>query len=750
MASQSATLARLHVLNSAMTKKLRSPTDRQVEQPALFPEDELGAAVPAVIRATRLSLKRLAELLRTSPHTVSRWVRGDTLPSKGQYEALLRLGDASTQGSAPTRPAEPGEAFVSTGARAIGRRSGQISSIDAPTFLPTARRPLLRDLMVDDFWGASASELEGLLQTRRAESTVSSSPAIGQGVSAGKNTYTYDAHTYHTKVPPQGIATILSAYLPNGGIVLDPFGGSGMTAVAARTLGLDVILNELSPAASFIAHHFTGTMSAERFRAGVEAVCKELQTLRSELYGTECRECGNPTDIQYTVWSYKVQCVHCSQWFVLWDHCRQYGRTVREHKILTIFPCPACCATLAKSRLPRAESVPVLLGYRCCAGRQVEHPLTEADLQRIQDRPETGNGVWWPETPLPDGVNLRQPKVHGLTSVDRFYTARNLSAMAALWDAIHRLKDRELAGFLAFTFTSLYQRVTRLSEFRFWGGSGNTARFNVPYIWNEANVFATFHRKARSIEDHLATTATQYSGRRILHTGSATDLHWLPDHSVDLVFTDPPFGANINYSDMNFLWEAWLERFTDTRSEAIVNRVQGKTVETYTTLMTASLQEAHRVLREGGKLVLIFMNSSESIWASLRQSLAAAGFMIDLVEIFDKQHNTFKMFVNGNTAGSDLLLHCSKRGGGGEARTTAGASNMNARVLEFLSSRKAGVPRNHYLHVARPDEIDYRALYGEFLASTLAANLPGIDFAHFRTIVDTFVASESTAPEAPR
>jgi len=113
--------------------------------------------------------------------------------------------------------------------------------------------------------------------------------------------------------------------------------------------------------------------------------------------------------------------------------------------------------------------------------------------------------------------------------------------------------------------------VTKLSEFRFWGGSGNTAHFNVPFIFNEANVFATFERKAASILDHLETTAVNYEGDRAVIAGSATDLNYLPDESIDFIFTDPPFGANINYSEMNILWESWLGEFTDATNEAIVN-----------------------------------------------------------------------------------------------------------------------------------------------------------------------------------
>ena len=94
---------------------------------------------------------------------------------------------------------------------------------------------------------------------------------------------------------------------------------------------------------------------------------------------------------------------------------------------------------------------------------------------------------------------MGQPKRHGLDGVDKFYTSQNLIAGAAVWQETRKIEDFEIATAFAFAFTSLYQRVTKMSEYRFWGGSGNTANFNVPQISNEANVFITFERKARSI-----------------------------------------------------------------------------------------------------------------------------------------------------------------------------------------------------------------------------------------------------------
>lgn len=85
-----------------------------------------------------------------------------------------------------------------------------------------------------------------------SEGIARSTPFQGQ-IRAGKNTYVYDAHTYHTKVPRNGIAQLIEYYTDPGNVVLDPFCGSGMTGVGATPLGRKVLLNDISPAAVFIA-----------------------------------------------------------------------------------------------------------------------------------------------------------------------------------------------------------------------------------------------------------------------------------------------------------------------------------------------------------------------------------------------------------------------------------------------------------------------------------------------------------------
>lgn len=710
--------------------------------------------IPSILIGIRsrmdITQERFAQILGMSFVSVDRWERGASTPSPSQIYKILEL-DVATRDPWKVKALlqSSSNTFASRGAPRHMSQATLFDEIQPQPVVklsPTALPPIFDRLMQNRYFSLDGDQvIHHMLECHRIPAATLSDPPPG-GMSAGKNTYTYDAHTYHTKVPPQGIAELLSHYLPDGGLVFDAFAGSGMTGVACRVLGYDCVLNELSPAASFISDRFVTSIDPALYEAGVRVVLDALSSLRTTLYTTTCRECGKSTELLYTVWSYFVLCSECGHEFLLWDHCREYGKKVRDHKILAEFPCPACKTVLKKARLKRTTAEPVQVGYKCCGSRQQEvtHKPNQEDLEliaRLQQAPPLAEG-YYPLNELPPGVNLQQPKNHGIDRIDRFYTPRNLAAMSHLWKTIQQIEDTQLAAHLVFTFTSLYQRVTRLSEFRFWGGSGNTARFNVPFIFNEANVFLTFARKARSIQDHLETTATHFKGRAVVVQNSATSLGYLPDASVDLIFTDPPFGANINYSEMNILWESWLGRFTDTTDEAIINSVQGKDIEKYRHLMTQSLRECYRVLRPDHWMLLVFMNSSGKVWDALRSAIVEVGFEIRKVDIFDKQHGTFKQFVSDNTAGCDLVLHCFKSADRHAQNRGLIGESLRVSVFDFLNKTDLTKRLNVFLHVSREAEIDYRKLYSEWVADTIMKGGESLDFADFRSLVMTWMRQE--------
>lgn len=270
-------------------------------------------------------------MLGVSLVSVNKWERGASRPSPAQAQLILRLHRQVQAAPAVVQKLKSdGAIFASRGVRRRVKTmplfEGLLPQVDlAEQSFP----PVVKRLTQGHFFSTNGQQtLAQILARHTSAAPVAEAPPIS-GMSAGKNTYTYDAHTYHTKVPPQGIAELIKHYLPQGGLVLDPFAGSGMTGVACRANGYDSILNELSPAACFIADRFTSTIDPQLFEAGVTAVLRALQPLRENLYTTKCQECGQSTEILYTVWSYNVLCPHCNGEFLLWDHCRSYGKRVR-------------------------------------------------------------------------------------------------------------------------------------------------------------------------------------------------------------------------------------------------------------------------------------------------------------------------------------------------------------------------------------------------------------------------------------
>ncbi len=151
-------------------------------------------------------------------------------------------------------------------------------------------------------------------------------------------------------------------------------------------------------------------------------------------------------------------------------------------------------------------------------------------------------------------------------------------------------------------------------------------------------------------------------------TQSATDLSTIPDDSIDYVFTDPPFGGNLNYSELNVLVEAWLGVRTDAGAEAVVNDTQGKDLLDYKHLMEAAFREYYRVLKPGRWMTVEFNNSANAVWNAIQQALLDAGFGEVDVRVLDKKKGTTKQLSYTRPMKQDLVISAYKPSGDFEQR----------------------------------------------------------------------------------
>jgi predicted RNA methylase len=156
-------------------------------------------------------------------------------------------------------------------------------------------------------------------------------------------------------------------------------------------------------------------------------------------------------------------------------------------------------------------------------------------------------------------------------------------------------------------------------------------------------------------------------GRAAVSTGTATKLA-APDNSIDYIFTDPPFGENIYYADLNFLVESWHRVKTDPDPEAIVDRVRQKGVPEYQHLMHRCFAEYYRVLKPGRWMTVVFSNSRAAVWNAIQVALQQTGFVVAEVTALDKKQGSFQQVVSPNAVKQDLVISVYKPNGGLEKR----------------------------------------------------------------------------------
>ena len=526
-------------------------------------------------------------------------------------------------------------------------------------------------------------------------------------ITGGKGSIFYRAHSYHTKVPPEGIVPVVEHYTSPGDTVLDPFCGSGMTGVAALLSGRRGILSDLSPAAVHIATGYTTAHDAALVAAAGQELLTSLADLERELYGTTCKRCNGEAQIEYSVWSDIMSCPHCRGDILFWDAARRADGSLSKN-----LECPLCLSSFRKKDADLLSGAPVLVSVACASCRTREQrPLTPAEMATAYQPQRAGMTDWYPTAPLESWREMwrGQHGKMGIATAADFFTERNLRALAAIWSAANRSSER---GALRFATTAIVNRASRRYQ---WNPKRPTnvlsGTLYIASLTYEFNVFSLLRRKLSAVIQ-LAKTVAQAPGRCEVSRSSATDLGHIKDHSIDYIFTDPPFGANIYYSDASFLWESWLDQFTDTTNEAVVStslRAEhgGKTLDDYEKLMSEAFGEMARVLKPDSWASVMFHSSDDAVWSSLERAIESADLKLESAVAFDKSQPSFKgvkqMTNKERVSSFDLVLHLHSTAGGVARRrqsTTKGVAESEVidaitAHLQTASQRQRTTP---YLH----------------------------------------------------
>jgi hypothetical protein len=585
-------------------------------------------------------------------------------------------------------------------------------------------------------------------------------------VSEGKNHPIYLAHSYHTKVPHRAIMRYILHYTQPGELVFDGFCGTGMTGVAAQfcgdrnevqALGYRVqadgtllneegkpfsklgirraVLNDLAPAATFIAYNYNSPTSAEgfeptstlalqqaekecgwMFKTVLSATEDELKLAAKAIVqcrtAEECRallENNNALkfainrknsslrleNLNYVVWSDVFACPECGSEIVFWNRAIDTD----DWQVKKSFTCEHCAAVLNKDQLTpvkvtafdralnttlaQTKSVPVLLHYK--TGTKKPDAF---DLALYQKTSEVSVSNWFPTNRMTEGGEGRRNDPFGLTHVHHFYSSRNLQFLACFAEHIGPTRKQVNVTSVATVGTKMYRFRSQNGSLGAGGGPLSGTLY-VPSLCKEIPL-------PKMIREHIKKTADVkrsllQTPMNLTQTGSSTSLASVPTESMDYLFVDPPFGGNLNYAELNHIWESWLKVATARAQEAITDKSQEKGLDEYQKLLHHCFSEFFRILKPGRWMTVEFSNSLASVWNTIQTTLQEAGFVVANVAALDKKQGSFKAVTTTTAVKQDLVISAYKPNGGLEERFAKRGVTEEG-VWDFIQTHLRNLP----------------------------------------------------------
>lgn len=555
----------------------------------------------------------------------------------------------------------------------------------------------------------------------------------------------YNTFSYPTKIAPETVAIYIAMHTKPGDTVLDIFGGSGSTGLAAlmcehptkkmvgmtKELGItpawgarNAEIYELGKYGSYASNILCNPPNEGDFRIAAKDYFKRAYNELGWLYS--CKDgSGNNAQIRHIVWSDILVCPNCNHEITYYDLFIEYDPIViREHGT-----CPRCSFigdrgsfdnkleavqdTLLNKEIFQKKRVPVLV-YGQTSTNKWKRTANQDDVDLIKSIGKEFKFENYKPQAIKWGELHRTGYHTGITHLHHFYTQRNFYVMMKLWEMTgnypEKIRDSLRLILLSYNaaHSTLMARVVVKKNNKDFVLTG--AQSGVLYISSlpvEKNIIIGTERKLKNFLDAFRYVNT-CSGKVNVVNQSSEILN-LEDKMIDYLFTDPPFGDFIPYSEINQINELWLGKTTNREEEVIISGSQNKDLDKYQSMMINIFLEANRVLKDNAKATVVFHSSKAEVWEAMKKIIGASNFNIKGAGILNKTQATFKQTVSKGSVQGDPIILIEK---GKEKETAENKFDSSEGILERIL-RKA----------EKNERTNVRLLYSEYIRKCLEKGL---------------------------
>jgi DNA modification methylase len=319
---------------------------------------------------------------------------------------------------------------------------------------------------------------------------------------------------------------------------------------------------------------------------------------------------------------------------------------------LSVFIMEALIAPVSLSKLSEAY-------IRVCNEYNSKKPKTKKDIQDILKNYSIPKQI-----PLPKGSDV--------DTVTELFTDNQMAQLALLKSIILKEKDKNTRLSLLLVFYNTISVMNRTYHEMPKGGPVNFVmyyRYRIapsPAIRDIMDVFENKYKRVFNAKKEIIQicqlnqkTVEQVMENAKIIKGTATDLSFLSNESVDYIYTDPPYGKKIPYLDLSTMWNAWFDfevSEEDYAQEAIEGGEHHKKKYDYNKLIAKSIEEMYRVLKFDRWLSFVFAHKDPEFWHLIIETCEKCGLEYIGAVPQKNGHNSFKKWQNPFTVLSGQLI----------------------------------------------------------------------------------------------
>ena len=528
-------------------------------------------------------------------------------------------------------------------------------------------------------------------------------------IAAETHTPEYLLHKYWARKPHNILSSFISELVPENGVVVDPFCGSGVTIHEAQKLNRKAYGFDINPIAVLITKVLIDPPQPTVF---VETISRILDDIEPEITASFS---SNGRIIKYCIHAIIAKCSSC-------------GRTQKQSEAVLKGKCLFCNNCGAKLRINLENLVDTeVLSVAFEGSKTVDASIDICSQQKEASQRSLFSDV--EESSSYSFAENRRILAFGGMTTKHLFTERNYSILNYLSSTFGKIEDEHIRDAAKLLLSASVAQCSRLIANRNTLSTGGPAwsipGFWVPAIHLETNPIVHLRARLQKFSRGLTqlTESNTFSDVYVKKTDARLGLNDLTEKGIlsDLIFFDPPYGDNVPYIEFSAIWNSFLRDYPDPNTDISVSDRLSKEAawSKYNNDLVTTLDAIKRNLKPDGRLLITFNNNDMRAWKALLMSLQKASMECEFVtyqipavvsakaqksiessyigDIYSIFKKTDRFVVNSSLSSvSNALIRCAKFRGGTISKPLAQRTmiiawienNINAELLVEMEAIK--------------------------------------------------------------